>query len=109
MTEMDDNKLLKDFFSEHKQEIADNGFSRRVIKNLPNRALRISNTWTTCCCAIALILFFTLGGLQAIGSLLNEIIVLMVSYGATNLDLKSLLIAGFVLFFLGVRRIVATD
>ena len=29
MTEIDNDKLLRDFFAENKQEIADNGFSRR--------------------------------------------------------------------------------
>ena len=108
MTEMDD-KLLKQFFSEHKQEIADNGFSRRVIKSLPDRSLKISRIWTTCCSAVALILFFALDGLQAIGSVLRETFTSMVEYGAANLDIKSLWIAGTVLLFLGVRKIIATD
>ena len=33
MTETDD-KLLKQFFGEQKQEIEDNGFSHRVMRNL---------------------------------------------------------------------------
>lgn len=35
MTEIDNDKLLKDFFAENKREIADNGFSRRVMHQLP--------------------------------------------------------------------------
>ena len=35
MTEIDNDKLLKDFFAENKREIADNGFSRRVMHHLP--------------------------------------------------------------------------
>ena len=31
MTEIDNDKLLRDFFAENKQEIADNGFSRHVM------------------------------------------------------------------------------
>jgi len=106
MTELDD-KLLNQFFSEHKQEIADNGFSRRVIKNLPDRSLKISKVWTTCCGALALILFFALDGLQIFGSVLRETFTSMVQYGAANLDIRSLLIAGGVLLILGVRRIIA--
>ncbi len=35
MTEIDNDKLLRDFFAENKQEIADNGFSRRVMHHHP--------------------------------------------------------------------------
>ena len=108
MTEMND-ELLKQFFSEHKQDIADNGFSRRVIKSLPGRENKLSKILVTCCGAIALILFFALDGLQAIGSVLRETFVSMIEYGAANIDLRSLLIAGTVLLFLGVRRIIAAD
>lgn len=39
MTEVDNDKLLRDFFAENKQEIADNGFSRRVMRHLPTAAI----------------------------------------------------------------------
>ena len=35
-----DDKLLTSFFAEHRQEIADNGFSRRVLRHLPDRSRR---------------------------------------------------------------------
>jgi hypothetical protein len=108
MTEMDD-KLLKRFFSEHKQEIEDNGFSRRVMKSLPDHSLRISNVWTTCCGVLSVILFFALGGLQAIGDVLRETFTSAIQYGAANLDLRSLSIAATVLLFFGVRSIIAAD
>lgn len=108
MTEIDD-KLLKQFFSGHKQEIEDNGFSQRVIRCLPGRGRTISRIWTTCCGTLAFILFFVLGGLQAIGSALRETFMSMIQYGAANLDLKSLLIVATVLLFFGIRRLIAAD
>ena len=42
MTEIDNDKLLKDFFAENKREIADNGFSRRVMHHLPDRSNRLN-------------------------------------------------------------------
>ena len=33
MTEIDNDKLLRDFFTENRQEIADRGFSRRVMQH----------------------------------------------------------------------------
>ena len=46
MTEIDNDKLLKDFFAENKREIADNGFSRRVMHQLPDRSNRLARLWT---------------------------------------------------------------
>ncbi|MDR0658801.1 MAG: DUF5056 domain-containing protein [Mediterranea sp.] len=108
MTETDD-KLLKRFFSEHKKEINDNGFSRQVMKNLPDRSLKISNVWTTCCGALALILFFMLDGLQTTGDILRETVTSVIQYGATNLDFKSFLIAAAVLLFFGIRSIITAN
>ena len=41
MTEIDNDKLLRDFFTENRQEIADRGFSRRVMHHLPDRSNRL--------------------------------------------------------------------
>lgn len=78
MTETDD-KLLKQFFGEQKQEIEDNGFSRRVMRNLPGRNHRLVQAWGAACAVVCVILFFTLGGLQATISTLREVFVSMVS------------------------------
>ena len=54
MTERDD-ELLMHFFSEHKQEIFDNGFSERVMQKLPRSAIRTYNRlWTLFCCMVGL-------------------------------------------------------
>ena len=37
-----DDKLLTSFFAEHRQEIADNGFSRRVLRHLPDRSRHLA-------------------------------------------------------------------
>ena len=93
MTETDD-KLLKQFFGEQKQEIEDNGFSRRVMRNLPGRNHRLVQAWGAACAVVCVILFFTLGGLQATISTLREVFVSMVQQSATTgFDPKSLYIA----------------
>ena len=45
MTEIDNDKLLRDFFTENRQEIADRGFSRRVMHHLPDRSNRLGRLW----------------------------------------------------------------
>ena len=96
MTETDD-KLLKQFFGEQKQEIEDNGFSRRNH--------RLVQAWGAACAVVCVILFFTLGGLQATISTLREVFVSMVQQSATTgFDPKSLYIAALVLAFFGARK-----
>lgn len=56
---MEDNKdiLLDKLFAEAaKTEIADNGFSRRVMRRLPLRAEKYSRIWTAICTSAAIIL-----------------------------------------------------
>lgn len=106
MTENDD-KLLSAFFAGHRQEIADNGFSRRVMHRLPDRSRRLAQLWSICCFTLALVLFITLDGLQLILGTLHETFDTLVQNGASELDPKSLLIAGGVLLFFGYRKIAS--
>ena len=59
--DMEDNKdiLLNNLFAEAaKTEIADNGFSRKVMRRLPSRAERMSRIWT-CVCTMAAVVLLT--------------------------------------------------
>ena len=108
MTEIDNDKLLKDFFAENKREIADNGFSRRVMRNLPGRNHRLIQIWGMVCTVLCVILFFAFGGLQATISTLREVFVSMVQHGLTaGFDPKSIIIATVVLLFMAGRKVVS--
>lgn len=100
-----DDKLLKDFFDENRQEIEDNGFSRRVLHRLPGHSRRLSQIWTTFCFTLALVLFVALDGLQLVLGTLRETFTSTVENSATQLDPKSLIVAGIVLLYLGYRKI----
>ncbi len=54
------DKLLKDFFSENKKEIADNGFSNRVMRNLPVTADNSWIVWVFAAVGMALSIYFGL-------------------------------------------------
>lgn len=107
MTEIDNDKLLRDFFAENKQEIADNGFSRRVMYHLPDRSNRLAHIWSTSVMAIGAVLFVWLGGLEAAWGTLREVFVSMINQGTTSLDPKSMIIAGVVLLFMATRKIAS--
>lgn len=105
MMESNEDKLLREFFAKEKKEIADNGFSRRVMRSLPNRVNRLMQVWAVFVSLVALMLFFAFDGLQAVVSTLRDVFVSMVQSSATNFDPKSLVIAAVVLAFLGARKV----
>lgn len=51
-------RLLRDFFAENKQEIADNGFSRRVMHHLPDRSNRLARIWSAFVMTVAAALLY---------------------------------------------------
>lgn len=99
------DKLIEQFFATNRQEIADNGFTRSVMRRLPDRTRCISQIWVTFCFTLALVLFFVFDGLQLVLDTLRETFVAATEGGAAQLDPKSLLIAGVVLLYFIYRKI----
>lgn len=109
MTETDD-KLLRQFFAEQKQEIADDGFSKQVIANLPNRVKKLSNAWVSFCSAVALVLFFAFDGLYVTSDLLRQLYIAAVQFFATTpIDLKSVIIVAAALLFAGMSKLFSME
>lgn len=104
MTEFDD-KTINQFFKAEKKEIEDNGFSRRVIRHLPDRSKKLSDIWSVFCTVIAIILFFVFKGYEVILNILHEAFNGAMQTGIAHLDLKSLLIVGVVLIGFGVKKV----
>lgn len=103
-----DEKLLTTFFAEHRQEIPDNGFSRRVMHRLPDRTLWLSRLWTGFCFTLAVVLFVVLDGAQLLIDSLRETFDAALQHGAAaELDPKTLAIAAVVLILLGYRKIAS--
>lgn len=97
MEEIDNDKLLHDFFAENKQEIADNGFSQRVMHHLPSQNNWLVRIRTALIVIIGTILFVWLGGVEATLRNMQEAI--------ANIDQKSLIIIAIVLLYLGMKKI----
>ena len=108
MTENDD-KLIEQFLAPGRREIADDGFSRRVVQRLPDhRRERLAQVWTWTGFAVVLGLFIALDGVQQLWNALREVFVTTIEQGmAADIDPKSLLIAGVVLLFLGYKKIAS--
>ncbi|MEY8706268.1 DUF5056 domain-containing protein [Bacteroides faecichinchillae] len=97
MEEIDNDKLLHDFFAENKQEIADNGFSQRVMHHLPSQSNWLVRIRTALIVIIGTILFVWLGGVEVTLRNMQEAI--------ANIDQKSLIIIAIVLLYLGMKKI----
>ena len=66
-----DNLLIEEFFKQAaQQQIEDNGFSKRVMMNLPEsqqeKAHRLSMLWTVFCVVLSVVLFFVFGGWESL-------------------------------------------
>lgn len=107
MTEIDYDKDLRDFFAKNKQEIANNGFSRRVMRRLPGRNARLARMGSTAVMVAGAILFVWLGGLQAAWGTLREAFMGMINHEITSLDPQSVVIAGIVLLYMATRKIAS--
>lgn len=55
MDNLEDDKLIARFFNDNAVSVEDNGFSRRVMHSLPDRATRLNRVWTAVC-AVALVI-----------------------------------------------------
>ena len=69
-----DNIMIEEFFKQAaQQQIEDNGFTERVMMNLPEtsaeRVRRLSRLWTIFCGVVGVVLFFVLGGWQIVQGL----------------------------------------
>ena len=69
-----DNIMIEEFFKQAaQQQIEDNGFTERVMMNLPEtsqeRVRRLSRLWTIFCGIVGVVLFFLLGGWQIVQGL----------------------------------------
>ena len=79
---MEDNEqLIGQFFKEHRQEIADNGFTDRVMQRLPEQVSQpdwLPWVWNGVMITISVILFIVLGGvpllLNSLGNYLDAVL-----------------------------------
>ena len=69
----DNDKFLDDLFKQAaQQQIEDNGFTERVMQNLPMHTVtvrRLSRLWSLFCILVGLGLFFAFGGWQVLQGL----------------------------------------
>ena len=112
----DNNQILEDFFKQAaQQQIEDNGFTERVMQQLPDartdNVRRLSRLWSLFCILVGVGLFFAFGGWQVLQGLFIgglhmllgwlEVFALTIPTTEININLWTvLLLLGFVLVVL---------
>lgn len=71
----DSDKLIEQFLKQNRQEIADNGFTERVMQTLPDgKAQRdwLPTIWNAAMMAVVVILFIAFGGVSQVENALYQ-------------------------------------
>jgi hypothetical protein len=114
MVMTDNNQFLDDLFKQAaQQQIEDNGFTERVMQNLPktDTVRRLSRLWSLFCILVGVGLFFAFGGWQLLQNLFFgglrmllgwiEVFAITAPTNEININLwVVLLLVGFVLIVL---------
>lgn len=79
-----DDRLIAQFMTEHKPQVADMGFTRRVMRHLPQHTDRLHRYWTLFCFAIGVLAVAMMGSLPRLGSLLMGVMGDLVGVVAVN-------------------------
>ena len=97
------------FMKEQKQEIPDNGFSRRVMRSLPDRSRLLNKIWSCICIAISIALFFIFNGFQVVFNLFREIFISSMNHSLGTLNNQTLYMIGGIILILGIRKVCTLD
>ncbi len=97
-----DEQIINNFMKANKQELADNGFSRRVMRKLPVSAKVWSDILTAICTILCGVLLYVFDGLNVIFYAIREIFESQ-SMELMNSNLPTLLVAFATVSFLCIR------
>ncbi|MDR1004486.1 MAG: DUF5056 domain-containing protein [Prevotellaceae bacterium] len=108
MTETDNDRLLRQFFDENRHEIADRGFSRRVMHRLTaNRTRRLARLWSLFCALLAVVIFVATDAATLIWNALRNILTDVIAPDISQLNPLSVYLAAAVLLVVACRRLAA--
>ena len=92
-----DDTLIKNFMLANKHEIEDNGFSRGVIRRLPQPAQWLSDILSA--------LFYIFNGFEILCQTISDIVTSQTYYLVSDTNFQSLVIATAVLIIIGLQRV----
>jgi hypothetical protein len=102
--ETTDDDLLKQFMSEQKQEVPDDGFSNRVMHRLPRCERRAVRIWNSIFIVLGIFLFLIFNGFQAIAGLLRNLYISIMQSGSVQVNWKTVLILFCLISITGIYK-----
>ena len=100
-----DDTLIKNFMLANKHEIEDNGFSRGVIRRLPQPAQWLSDILSVACAIVCCALFYIFNGFEILCQTISDIVTSQTYYLVSDTNFQSLVIATAVLIIIGLQRV----
>lgn len=88
-----DDTLIKNFMLANKHEIEDNGFSRGVIRRLPQPAQWLSDILSVTCAIVCCALFYIFNGFEILCQTISDIVTSQTYYLVSDTNFQSLVIA----------------
>lgn len=105
----DNNRMLEQFFSEAaQQQIADNGFTERVMAQLPSRINWLTRLWTLFCLIVFGVWFVAFDGAGQLAIRL-EVLLRTLAVETWSVNLTMLLAVTFGLLFVGVGEVISSE
>ncbi len=102
-------RLLQQFFSEAaSQQIADNGFTERVIRRLPSRINWFTHLWTLFCVVTFAVLFVAFRGWELL-AIHFEVMFRTMAVQSFSINLMMLFSVVFGLLFVGMGEVISSE
>ena len=102
-----DDQLINKFMQANKREIADNGFSRRVMRRLPIQTKVFADILTFICIVVSGILFYVFDGASLIYESVMPVIQHSTDTFIENLNFQTLIPIVIVITYLGIQKAIA--
>lgn len=109
MTDNKDELLVKRFFDDNRIEVPDDGFSRRVMRRLPDRAACAGRIWTAVCAVVALLFFIKNDFLTMLWGTLKGLGNDIITNDALRLNPQLVIISLLTVFVLCGYRLIAEE
>lgn len=102
-----DDQLIQQFMQANKREIADHGFSHRVMRRLPKQIKNPSDILTLICMVVSCFLFYIFDGISLIYTSIMPAIQQSTVSIIENLNFQTLIPIAIVCTYLGIQKAIS--